>query len=134
MKCCTAYTCDVFTNVPALRRRKPASLCIDSAAATNAAELLSPASGHVQQMAEHELVDMGSAARDAANPAGKRGPKTKSVSTPRGVCGFEDCPIRKGVVTALTKCAQYFCGSCKGGKDSYYHLGCFFKCHKCLKA
>ena len=134
MKCCKLYTKDVLETVRALRKNKPAGLCIMSAGATNAADFLSPASAHVQKVAEHELVDMGAAARKAARPAHKRGPKQKKVSTPRGVCGYADCPLRTGEDTSLPARDQYYCGACKEGKGCFFHLGCFFKCHRCLKA
>ena len=64
--------------VKPLRRRKPAALCVMQAAATNSAELLSPASKHLQQLAEHELVDMGMVAKELkAQQRGARGPASK---------------------------------------------------------
>ena len=101
---------------------------------TNASELLSPASGHIQKLAEHELCDMGGAARAAANPLSKRGPKKKNISTPRGVCGYADCPTHSKEATHLPKRDRFFCAACRDGKGSYYHLQCFFKCHRCLQA
>ena len=111
-----------------LRRRKPASLCVMETGATNSADMLSPASTFLQQLAEHELVDMGVVARKAkAAKRGARGPeKKRRVQTCRGACGYTGCPR-----TGLPKRTQLRCGACNKGRGVYYHMGCFFKVHRC---
>ena len=113
-----------------LRMRKPAGLCVMQTAATNSAELLSPASKHLSRLAEHELVDMGQVARDLKEQQrGSRGPaKTKRVSTCKGVCAYAGCKIKK------PKRPQLRCGACGGGGGAFYHLPCFFAVHRCCIA
>ena len=74
------------TCVRCARTNRPASASCLLALRTLQIDVLSPASGHVQRVSEHELVDRGVVARKNARPAGKRGPKKQKVSTPRVAC------------------------------------------------
>ena len=79
------WTHEVLSNAKSLRCRRPASLCVMQSSGTNSADLLSPASAHVQRMAEHELVDMGAVAKDAEAASSKHRSRRKRVQTQRGV-------------------------------------------------
>ena len=79
--------------------------------------------------AEHELVDCGDAVRKLGFRTTKapQGPK-KRKRIPNGTCNYADCP---GVEGGLKKTTQLRCGACKDGKGAFYHLPCFFACHRC---
>ena len=112
-----------------LRRRKPASLCVMEAGATNSADTLNPASAYLQQLAEHELVDMGIVAlKQKAKARGSRGYASKQrAPRQKGVCGLHGCKITK------PKRPQLRCCACNNGRGAYYHMECFFKVHRCCK-
>ena len=121
------YAQEVLSSMQTLRKRSPAALCVMLAQAGNSAELLSPASKHVQRIAEHELIDMGAVAREVATKhhATKKSAMSK---TKKGECAFAGCDIEK------PKRPQLRCGACRGGEGAYYHLPCFFACHRVSKA
>ena len=112
-----------------MRKRWPAALCVMHAGLTNVAELLNPASKRLMSMAEHELVDMGEVAleMDKKKPLPKVNGKRRRHYPCKGVCMLAGCTIKK------PKRSQLRCGSCKDGAGGYYHLGCFFKAHRCVK-
>ena len=92
------------------------------------------ASSHVQSRTEHELVDMGKVAAtlaDSLRNAGSRGPakQVARVKTQRGVCGLWVCRV---YAMELPKRSQLRCLACNDGTGAYYHLQCFFSCHRCL--
>jgi hypothetical protein len=120
------YAQEVLSSVPTLRRRSPAGLCVLQAQATNTSGLLSPASKHLQKITEHELVDMGAVARlnQRTSPAGRKKAKAK---TQKGGCAYAHCTITK------PKRPQLRCGPCRGGEGAFYHLPCFFACHRVTK-
>jgi hypothetical protein len=120
------YAQEVLASVPTLRIRSPAGLCVMQAQATNSSGLLSPASSHLQKITEHELVDMGAVARELykTTPAGRR---KANARTQKGVCAYEHCNI------TTPKRPQERCGSCRGGRGAFYHMPCFFACHRVTK-
>lgn len=97
----------------------------------NSGEFLSPSSSHAQSRAEHELIDMGRVAmviREHNRQGGSRGPlkKAQRVAANKGVCAYSECGVDK------PKRPQFRCGACRDGQGSYYHVQCFFACHRCL--
>ena len=66
------------------------------------------------------------------DPHPGRGKKCKRVEVKRGVCAYEGCPLLCGEPSLLPKRSPYRCGSCAAGAGAYYHLPCFFACHRCL--
>ena len=130
---CLQWASRILDATPPLRERKPAGLCIMKAGAgmINSDDYLSPASKHVQRRAEHELVDMGKVAlelKELNRQGGTRGPPKKAVrvSSLKVVCGYSQCAIEKPTRP------QFKCLSCRDGGGAYYHIPCFFCCHRCV--
>ena len=116
-----------------MRHRTPPGLCLMRAQVTNTAEYCSPASAHLMSRTEHELVDCGTTIRALGfkTQKGHEGPK-KRKSVPNGPCCYEGCPRDEpGYNGPLPKRPQLLCQSCKDGHGAFYHLGCFFKVHRC---
>ena len=132
---CKSWATDVFDRVAPMRKRTPVGMCIMQAGITNTADHVSPASAHGSSRAEHELVDCGHAVREQGFRTQKPhdGPK-KRKAVPYGKCSYAECPVRKKKKTALNPTTQLRCMSCKDGKGAWYHVPCFFACHRCTFA
>ena len=119
-----------------MRVRTPVAMCVAATEATNSADHLSPASAHAMRLAEHELVDMGYVTRMEGfrTKAALEGPKARK-RVPNGRCNYSLCPKKVDPQSAkgreLAAEPQLRCGSCKDGHGAYYHLPCFFACHRC---
>ena len=78
---------------------------------------------------------MGAVIRDAGFRIRKRiEGRKKRKRIPNGACAFDECPIRLGEATSLSKTTQLRCAACKGGKGAFFHLPCFFASHRCYFA
>ena len=123
-----AWAQEQFDHRTPARKRTPVGMCILQAAATNSADYANPASAHVMQRTEHELVNCGSVVRKLGFRTCKtpQGPK-KRKCIPNGACYYEGCQED-------TKTTQLRCGSCKDGKGAFFHLPCFFATHRCTFA
>lgn len=133
VKFCQQWADSVLGSNRALRKHKPASLCIVQAQATNSAELCTIASVKIAKLTEHELVDMSCVIRELE--LAKKGPcrQTRSLPIQRGVCMYVNCPrAQKGYKGPLPNRSHFFCQSCCDGKGGYYHVRCFFAVHRCV--
>lgn len=52
--------------------------------------------------------------------------KAKGCQSMSVVCGYSECAME------LPKRSQLRCLACNDGTGAYYHLQCFFSCHRCL--
>ena len=120
----------VLKRVKPIRKCVPAGLCVMQTVSTNSGDFLNPASAYAQRSAEHELVDMGDVAKELFKSKKGRKKKKKKVSSKKGKCAFEGCP---GHAKGWTKRPRFRCGACNSGKGAYYHIPCFFGCHRCYK-
>ena len=122
----------VLDRVKSFRKRQPPGLCLAGASLTNSADFLSPASKHLMKRAEHELCDMGTAVRAQGFRTKKAadGPKPRK-RVPSGPCNWDGCAAAG---PKKPKTPQTYCPSCRDGAGAFYHLPCFFKCHRCYFA
>lgn len=106
-----------------LRRRKTAGMHMETAGMA-ASELLAQSSrGEQGRLPGHELVDMGQV-RKGAQALSESGTRARTSTS---TCAYPGCPM----VTGAQKRAPFKCFQCRDGKGAYFHVACFFKCHKC---
>ena len=120
---CLKWINETWDVTTPLRRRRTAGMHLETSGLVAQDLLQASSRGEQGRRPIHELVDMRHVAKAEQASTGSAGRVRARTST----CGFPGCPMPIGA----QKRAPFKCFQCRDGKGAYYHVACFFKCHKC---
>lgn len=122
---CLKWVNETMAKVKPVRRRLTAGMHREHSGLA-AGELLNPSSrGEQGRRPSHTLVDMSRVAQAEQARTGKR------VRVMSSFCAYDKCTAKSDYKSSGNqKRAPFKCFQCFDGQGAYYHVKCFFECHR----